>query len=63
MTLRAAALLALLTLSCREEVPAPAPADSGKPELSLLTSLPVAFAEGFSLDAPAHPLMQRLEKD
>lgn len=63
MKLRIAALLALLTVACRGDPEAPAEADSSKPRLALLTSLPLAFAEGFQLDAAPHPAMQRLEKD
>lgn len=65
MRLRAAALLALLTVACREP---PAAADAGNAResrlgLYLLTSLPLAFPEDFALDAPPHPAMQRLRKD
>lgn len=60
-----AALLALLTLACREQPAAPQPGgrDAGMPDLALLTSLPMAFGEGFTLDAPAHPALRRLEGD
>jgi hypothetical protein len=57
----AVAVLALAAAACREgEAPAH-PAQ--KPELALLTSLPLAFGEGFSLDASRHPLMASLERD
>lgn len=66
MSLRFAALLALLTTACREQDSPPSqnpqPVER-KQGLALLTSLPLAFAEGFSLDAPPHPAMQRLERD
>ena len=56
------ALLAVLAAlaACREQPPAPPEA---RPPLALLTSLPIAFPEQFTLDAPAHPLLQRLERD
>lgn len=42
----------------------PLPARSGteRPELALLTSLPLAFGEGFALEAPRSPVMSRLER-
>ena len=59
----AAALAALLMLSCQGEAPQPRhePADT-LPPLALLTGLPLAFGEGFTLDAPTHPVMARLER-
>ena len=66
----AAALLALAAGACDAGGPAPEPTEArtsagaaAKPELALLTSLPIAFGEGFGLDAPAHPVMARLEGD
>ncbi|WP_205479113.1 Gldg family protein [Sphingomonas arenae] len=58
-----AALVALLVLGCREEPARTPPSDTTKADLALLTSLPLALAEGFRLDAPPHPAMQRLERD
>ena len=65
MILRAAALLALLTVGCRDQPQTGERAGSGRsnPQLALLTSLPLAFPETLSLDAPAHPAMKRLEAD
>ena len=63
----AAALLALAALACRGEGQAPVAPDAppegstAKPSLALLTSLPLAFAEGLTLEAPAHPAMTALE--
>lgn len=57
---RAAALAAFLLLwSCREPVPARAP-DSDKPELHLLTALPLLWSERFSLDQPGSPALAAL---
>ena len=39
-----------------------APAGSPKPELALLTSLPIAFGENFSLDQERSPLLEQLER-
>lgn len=65
MTFRAAALLALLTIGCGEKAPSNTVQQrtGERPQLSLLTSLPLAFPEAFNLDAPAHPAMRRLEED
>ncbi|WP_294173727.1 hypothetical protein [uncultured Sphingomonas sp.] len=53
-------LLALVLGGCREEA---APARSAPSrDLALLTSLPLALGEGFTLDAPSHPLMDELER-
>ena len=57
------ALLALLLGACRGESSSPPAPDAPRPRLALLTSLPLALGEGFRLDAPAHPAMQRLERD
>ena len=54
---------ALLLLACHEQPKQPEPAAGPRPTLHLLTSLPLLFGEGFALDAPRHPLMERLERD
>nr|WP_294850770.1 hypothetical protein [uncultured Sphingomonas sp.] len=36
---------------------------AGKPDLAIVTSLPIMFAERFSLDAPVSPVRERLERD
>ena len=54
-------VLAWLALAgCSPHAPA-APAE--KPEVALLTSLPIIFSEQFTLDAPANPLRQALEQE
>jgi hypothetical protein len=53
---------ALLLVSCRETSPATAPEHS-KPELFLLTSLPLLWSEEFGLDQPGSPALQRLEQE
>lgn len=59
-----AALLALALLGCREQDANPHDAAaSDRPALALLTGLPLAFGEGFSLDSARHPALQRLEQD
>lgn len=63
MSWRVAALVALLTVACRETNTPPAGPSTDKPSVALLTSLPLMFGEGFTLDAPPHPAMQRLERD
>nr|WP_294168486.1 DUF4350 domain-containing protein [uncultured Sphingomonas sp.] len=56
-----APVLALVLAACRDE---PAPARTSPPqEVALLTSLPLALGEGFTLDAPKHPLLSQLERD
>lgn len=62
MSWRAAALLTLLAIACREQ-PKQQVRQQAKAELALLTSLPLAFAEGFSLDVPPHPVLRRLEEE
>ena len=53
-------LLALALAGCGDEA---APARlAPSPDLALLTSLPLALGEGFTLDAPNHPLMDQLER-
>ena len=51
-----------LLVSCREATPAKAP-DSPKPELFLLTPLPILWGEEFALDQPASPVLEALERD
>lgn len=58
---RTAASLLLLAAACRNDQP-PAQGAPTK-RLELLTSLPLAFGEGFSLNSPRHPLMAALERD
>lgn len=40
----------------------PPPTPSEKPDLALLTSLPIVFGEGFTLDLPKSPLLAALEE-
>ena len=56
-----AAVIALL-LSCRDATPAKAPAEA-KPELYLLTPLPIVWSENFGLEQPGSPVLQSLEQD
>lgn len=51
----------LLLLSCRESSPARAP-DETRPELFLLTPLPILWKESFSLDQPGSPALDALER-
>lgn len=51
----------LLLLSCREATPAKAP-DAAKPELFLLTPLPLLWNESFGLDQPGSPALEALEE-
>lgn len=51
---------ALLLSSCREATPAKPP-DKVRPELFLLTSLPLAWSESFGLDQPGSPALAALE--
>jgi hypothetical protein len=61
--LRRAALAALLLLiSCREATPAKTP-DETRPELFLLTALPLVWNESFGLDQPGSPALKALERD
>lgn len=50
----------LALTGCRDQTAPPPVAD--KPDLALLTSLPIVFGETFTLDAPRHPLLGALEK-
>jgi hypothetical protein len=59
-----AALVLVAGAACRQGEPQPsAPESQPRPPLALLTGLPLAFGEGFGLDTPRHPVMQRLEQD
>ena len=58
-----AALGALLLLTaCRDAVPA-RPPDGPKPELFLLTPLPIVWSESFGLDQQGSPVLAALERD
>ncbi len=70
MTLRScgrAAALLLLALSpagCRAAGPSQSEAQqSDKPQLAILTALPIVFGEGFGLGTPAHPVLTTLSRD
>ena len=56
------ALVLLLLVSCREATPAKAPGQA-RPELFLLTPLPLVWSERFGLDQPGSPALERLERD
>jgi hypothetical protein len=59
-----AAILLLGSSACESREPQPTAAENGnRPPLALLTGLPLAFGEGFDLQAPSHPVMQRLARD
>lgn len=51
---------ALLLASCREAIPARAP-DKPRPELFLITALPIVWGESFGLDQPGSPALKALE--
>ncbi len=51
----------LLLLSCREATPAKAP-DQTRPQLYLLTPLPLLWKESFGLDQPGSPALTALEE-
>lgn len=55
-----AALLWLALTGCAPAAPDP---PAAKPELALLTSLPILFGEQFTLEPPPSPLRDRLERD
>ena len=57
---KAAAALLLLA-ACREATPAKPP-EAAKPELYLLTALPLVWSESFGLDQPGSPALQALEQ-
>lgn len=58
-----AGLAALLLLAaCREAIPAKPP-DGPKPELFLLTPLPIVWSESFGLDQHGSPVLAALERD
>ena len=59
---RQLALVLLLLVSCREATPAKA-TDQSKPELFLLTPLPLVWNEQFGLDQPGSPAFERLAQD
>ncbi len=50
----------LLLVSCREATPARSP-DKSRPELFLLTPLPLVWSESFGLDQPGSPALKALE--
>lgn len=52
----------LLLASCRQESPAKAP-DEARPELFLLTPLPLMWSESFGLDQPGSPALTALEAE
>ena len=56
-----AALAALMLASCRETTPA-GPAQGARPELFLLTALPLLWSEQFTLEPPASPAVEALER-
>ena len=58
---KAAAALLLLA-SCREATPAQAP-DKPKPELFLLTQLPIVWSKSFGIDQPGSPALEALERE
>ena len=53
---------ALLLVSCREANSART-ADQPRPELFLLTALPLVWSEDFGLDQPGSPALERLQQD
>jgi hypothetical protein len=57
-----AAAAALLLVSCREANSART-ADQPRPELFLLTALPLVWSEDFGLDQPGSPALERLQQD
>ena len=50
-----------LLLSCREATPAKAP-ELARPELFLLTPLPILWGESFGIDQPGSPALRALEE-
>jgi hypothetical protein len=57
-------LLLLALAACRGGEPSAQQAPrSDKPELAILTTLPIVFGEGFGLDTPAHPVLTALSQD
>ncbi|WP_300972825.1 DUF4350 domain-containing protein [Sphingomonas sp. LHG3406-1] len=56
--LRACAMMGLALAACSAE---PTSAPAARPDLALLTSLPILFGERFGLDAPKSPLLDALE--
>jgi hypothetical protein len=59
--LAGAVVVALLSVSCREATPARAP-ETPKPELFLLTALPLVWSEDFGLNQPGSPALKALEQ-
>lgn len=59
--MKAIAAAFLLLASCREATPARSP-DQAKPELFLLTALPLVWSENFGLDQPGSPALKALEE-
>lgn len=59
---RTLALILLLLVSCRDVTPAKAPGQS-KPELFLLTPLPLVWSEELGLDQAGSAALGRLEQD
>lgn len=57
-----ALFLALALAGCRQEAARPPSNWEAKPDLALLTSLPIVFGERFGLDAPPSPLLKALEE-
>jgi hypothetical protein len=55
-------LCALLLTSCERQPQTEPQRPAGKPEVALLTSLPIVFGESFSLDAERNPLLAALEE-
>lgn len=58
---RTLAIVLLLLVSCRDATPAKAPGQS-RPELFLLTPLPLVWSEQFGLDQPGSPALKALEQ-
>jgi len=42
-------------------LPSPSAGTAARPDLALLTSLPIVFGENFGLETPASPLLQKLD--
>ncbi len=63
IALRKAAVIALILLAaCRDATPART-ADKAKPELFLLTTLPLIWSEHFGIDQPGSPALKALEEE
>ena len=59
---RAVVVACLLLVGCREATPARAP-ENARPELFLLTPLPLVWNENFGLEQPGSPTLKALEQD